>query len=329
MVEPALTDQGWRFGDSPGADRDTLNGATFLHEIYTLADLDYTGRATVPVLWDKQRRTIVNNESADILRMFSSGFGALVDDSVDLYPVDLRAGIDALNDEIYPKLNNGVYRAGFATTQLAYEEAFADVFAMLDALERRLAAQGPFLSGERPVETDVRLFVTAVRFDAAYNGLFKCNLRRLKDYVALSAWLKRMIEVPGLRDRQHRPYQARLLFDQSAQPQWNRSTGSRPFRPWPVRRGMSLSLVIFLHGVNANGADLAPLGNLWRGSLPQTYFAAPDAPFSSGYGYEWFSLDGVTPENRPGRVAAARQAFDKVLRKILSAHGLSGLSHCT
>ena len=207
VVEPTLTDQGWRFGDAPGADRDTtgadrdtLNGATYLHEIYTLADPGYTGRATVPVLWDTQRRTIVNNESADIMRMFNSGFGALADDSLDLYPADLREKIDALNDEIYPKLNNGVYRAGFATTQAAYEEAFAEVFAMLDALETRLAARGPFLFGERLVETDIRLFVTAIRFDAAYHGLFKCNLRRLKDYAALSAWLKRMIEVPGLRE---------------------------------------------------------------------------------------------------------------------------------
>ena len=200
VVEPTLTDQGWRFGDAPGADRDTLNGATYLHEIYTLADPGYSGRATVPVLWDKQRHAMVNNESADILRMLNSGFGALADDSLDLYPADLRAKIDALNDEIYPRLNNGVYRAGFATTQAAYEEAFAEVFATLDALDARLAAQGPFLFGERLVETDIRLFVTAIRFDAAYHGLFKCNLRRLKDYAALSAWLKRMIEVPGLRE---------------------------------------------------------------------------------------------------------------------------------
>jgi len=200
VVEPTLTDQGWRFGDAPGADRDTLNGATFLHEIYTKADPTYTGRATVPVLWDKQRRTIVNNESADILRMFNSGFGALADSSLDLYPEDLRAEIDALNDEIYPRLNNGVYRAGFATTQQAYDEAFADVFAMLDALERRLAAQGPLLFGTRLVETDIRLFVTLVRFDAAYHGLFKCNLRQIKDYDALSAWLRRMMAIPGLRE---------------------------------------------------------------------------------------------------------------------------------
>lgn len=200
VVEPALTDQGWRFGDYPGADFDTINGATFLHEIYTKADPHYTGRATVPVLWDKQRRTIVNNESADILRILNSGFGPLADGSVDLYPAALRKDIDALNDQIYPRLNNGVYRAGFATTQQAYEEAFAEVFGMLDELERKLATQGPFLFGARLVETDIRLFVTLVRFDAAYHGLFKCNLRPLKDYARLSAWLKHILAVPGVRE---------------------------------------------------------------------------------------------------------------------------------
>ncbi|WP_066765212.1 glutathione S-transferase family protein [Sphingobium sp. CCH11-B1] len=199
-VEPALTNQGWRFGDYPGADRDTLNGATYMHEIYTRADPNYTGRATVPVLWDKQRGTIVNNESADILRMFNSGFGELARQDVDLYPEDLRAAIDALSDKIYPVLNNGVYRAGFATTQLAYEEAFQDVFGMLDALERRLEKDGPFLFGERVTETDIRLFVTLVRFDAAYHGLFKCNLRRIADYPHLSTHLRAMLAVPGIRE---------------------------------------------------------------------------------------------------------------------------------
>jgi len=199
IVEPVLSDQGWRFGDYPGADRDALNGATYLHEIYTRADPRFTGRATVPVLWDKARKTIVNNESADILRMFNSGFGELADSSIDLYPPDLRADIDALNDRVYPRLNNGVYRAGFATTQLAYEEAFTDVFAMLDELESRLET-GPFLFGARPTEADIRVFVTLVRFDAAYYGLFKCNLRRIADYPNLSAYLSRMLAIPAIRD---------------------------------------------------------------------------------------------------------------------------------
>ena len=142
IAEPIMTSEGWRFGDLFGADRDTLNGATYLHEIYTRAEPHYTGRATVPVLWDKQRNTIVNNESADILRMFNSGFGKLANSSLDLYPADLAAEIDALNARLYSGLNNGVYRAGFATTQDAYEEAFRDVFATLDELEVRLGG-GP------------------------------------------------------------------------------------------------------------------------------------------------------------------------------------------
>lgn len=200
VVEPALSDQGWRFGDSPGSDRDTLNGATYMHEIYTRADPHYTGRATVPVLWDKQRKTIVNNESADILRMFNAGFGALASGEHDLYPQDLRAEIDALSERIYPSLNNGVYRAGFATTQIAYEEAFRDVFSTLDMLEERLEGKGPFLFGARLTETDIRLFVTLVRFDAAYYGLFKCNLRRIADYPALHTFMMRVLAVPGVRE---------------------------------------------------------------------------------------------------------------------------------
>ncbi|HSX75342.1 MAG TPA: glutathione S-transferase family protein [Shinella sp.] len=200
VVEPALTDQGWRFGDYPGANRDTLNGATYMHELYTRADPAFTGRATVPVLWDKRSKTIVNNESADIVRMLNSGFGALADESVNLYPEALRGEIDALNERIYPALNNGVYRAGFATTQVAYEEAFHGVFAMLDELEARLAAGGPFLTGAAFTEADIRLFVTLIRFDAAYHGLFKCNLRRLADYPALSAYTKRALDLPGVRE---------------------------------------------------------------------------------------------------------------------------------
>ena len=134
VVEPTLTDEGWRFGDYPGSNRDAVNGATYLHEIYTRADRHFTGRATVPVLWDKQRKTIVNDKSADIVRMINSGFGTLAGGAINLYPEELRAGIDALNDRVYPLLNHGVYRAGFATTQVAYDEAFADVFTMLDEL---------------------------------------------------------------------------------------------------------------------------------------------------------------------------------------------------
>ncbi len=199
VVEPFMTDQGWRFGDYPGATRDALNGATYLHELYTRAEPFYTGRATVPVLWDKQKRTIVNNESADIVRMLNDAFRDFSNNDLDLYPPDLRADIDTLNEPIYRKLNNGVYRAGFATTQQAYEEAFCDVFEMLDELERRLEGRS-FLFGDRLTETDIRLFVTLVRFDAAYHGLFKCNLRRLVDYRNLMAYLQRMLGIPGVSE---------------------------------------------------------------------------------------------------------------------------------
>ena len=198
IVEPALTDQGWQFGTYPGSTPDHLHGVTYMHEIYTKADPHITGRATVPVLWDKQTNTIVNNESADILRMLNSGFGALASGEYDLYPADLAQQIDALNDEIYPALNNGVYRAGFATTQVAYEEAYHGIFAMLDRLEARMERQGPFLFGNRLTETDIRLFVTLVRFDAAYHGLFKTNKKRIADYSHLQAHLEAILAVPGV-----------------------------------------------------------------------------------------------------------------------------------
>lgn len=199
VVEPWLLDEGWHFGDYPGADRDTLNQAEWLHQLYTRADAKFTGRATVPVLWDKQTHTIVNNESADIVRMFNSGFGELANQTLDLYPLPLRDEIDRLNAEIYPNLNNGVYRAGFATTQVSYEEAVSDVFRQLDKLESHLA-QRPFLCGEQLTEADIRLFVTLVRFDAAYHGLFKCNLRKLAEYTHLDRYLRQMLAYPGIRE---------------------------------------------------------------------------------------------------------------------------------
>ncbi|MBK4726024.1 glutathione S-transferase family protein [Pantoea agglomerans] len=200
VVEPQLTDEGWHFGDFPGADRDTLNHAEYLHQLYTRADDNFTGRATVPVLWDKKTGTIVSNESADIVRMFNSGFGALATQSVDLYPESLRAEIDALNAEIYPRLNNGVYRAGFATTAISYREAFNDVFGMLAELETRLSNSGPYLFDAVLTEADIRLFVTLIRFDVAYHGLFKCNLRQLRDFPALNAYLQRLLALPGVRE---------------------------------------------------------------------------------------------------------------------------------
>ena len=195
VVQPELTDQGWRFPE-----RDAATGATHVHEIYTRADPAINGRATVPVLWDTVRATIVNNESADILRMMSTGFGDLADPTVDLYPADCRDAINALSSRLYTDFNNGVYRAGFATTQEAYDEAVETVFATLDGLESRLQAGGPFLIGARFTEADIRLFVTLVRFDLAYHGLFKCNLRRIIDYPALQAYLQRVLALPGVRE---------------------------------------------------------------------------------------------------------------------------------
>ncbi len=197
IVEPILTKEGWRFGDYPGATADTVNDAIYMHSIYTRADPHYTGRATVPVLWDKVRQTIVNNESADILRMLTTGFEGLATKSIDLYPEEHRAGIDSFNDYIYPRLNNGVYRAGFATTQVAYEEAFYEVFGCLEEIEQRLEGRD-FLFGDHPTESDIRLFVTLVRFDVAYHGIFKCNRRRLADYANLRAYTRRMLDWPGV-----------------------------------------------------------------------------------------------------------------------------------
>jgi putative glutathione S-transferase len=195
VVEPALSDQGWRFPP----DGDLVNGAGYLHELYTLADAHYSGRATVPVLWDKQRRTVVNNESAEIIRMLNSAFDAFGDASVDLYPAPLRDEIDALNDETYEGLNNGVYRAGFATGQAAYEEAVAAVFDTLGALEHRLEGRD-YLVGGQLTEADIRVFVTLIRFDVAYFGAFKCNIRQLADYPNLWAYTRRIYHLPGIAE---------------------------------------------------------------------------------------------------------------------------------
>lgn len=200
ILAPLATDQGWRFGGFPGAQDDPLHGAAYLHQLYTHADPRYTGRATVPVLWDEARDTIVNNESADIVRMLNASFAAFAPETIDLYPEDLRGEIDALEAWLYDGFNNGVYRAGFATTQEAYLEAQEAVFATLERLEARLGAGGPFLFGDRFTEADIRLFVTAVRFDAAYHGLFRTNRRRLADHPAVSAHMARVLALPGVRE---------------------------------------------------------------------------------------------------------------------------------
>lgn len=200
VVNPRLTDQGWRFGGYPGADEDWLNHSRYLHELYARVDPQFTGRATVPVLWDKKRQTIVNNESADILRMLNSAFDDFGRHGPDLYPAELAADIDALNEYLYSDLNNGVYQAGFATTQEAYEEAYAKVFAALDRMEARLSDGRSFLFGDRLTETDIRLFVTLVRFDAAYHGLFKCNRNTLKEMRYLHSYTQRILALEGVTD---------------------------------------------------------------------------------------------------------------------------------
>lgn len=198
VVNPEMSAQGWRFGGHPGADDDPLFGATHLHELYTRADPSFTGRATVPVLWDMKRDVLVNNESADILRMLDSAFEALAPSDLRLYPADLAAEIDVLDARIYDRLNNGVYKAGFAISQAAYDEAVDGVFAMLDELEARLA--GDYLFGHRFTEADIRTFVTLIRFDTAYYGLFKTNRRQIRDYPRLSAYMARILRLPGVVD---------------------------------------------------------------------------------------------------------------------------------
>ena len=199
IVEPFLGEQGWAFGEFDGATPDHLFGFSYLHQVYTRADPRYSGRATVPVLWDKKRNVLVNNESADILRMLNGAFENLAPESLNLYPPGYEEKIDRMNSWLYKTLNNGVYRAGFASSQFAYEEAAREVFASLDRLEDLLGDGRKYLFGNRLTETDIRLFVTLVRFDAVYHGLFKTNLRRIRDYFFLQEYLERLLEFPGIR----------------------------------------------------------------------------------------------------------------------------------
>lgn len=198
VVNPLMLENGWELDE--GAD--PVNGARCLHQVYTLAKPDYTGRVTVPVLWDRQTRTIVNNESAEIIRMLNAAFDGLGAAGPDFYPEALRADIDEVNAFVYPAINNGVYRAGFATTQDAYEEGFDVLFAALDTLERRLAGQR-YLVGDRITEADWRLFTTLIRFDAVYYGHFKCNRQRLVDFPHLHAYVRELYQWPGVAATVH------------------------------------------------------------------------------------------------------------------------------
>ncbi|EGQ8511566.1 glutathione S-transferase family protein [Vibrio parahaemolyticus] len=194
VVCPDMLSQGWQMGLP-----EPLFGHTRMHQIYTQAKPDYTGRVTVPVLWDKKTNTIVSNESSEIIRMFNSAFNDLTGNHDDYYPEPLRGVIDEWNDYIYPNVNNGVYRCGFATSQEAYEEAFESLFSALDKIDAHLATHR-YLAGNRITEADWRLFTTLVRFDAVYVGHFKCNKQRIADYVNIQGYLKELYQIDGIAD---------------------------------------------------------------------------------------------------------------------------------
>jgi putative glutathione S-transferase len=195
IVDPIRDEKGWAFSDAP----DPIEGFRFLQEAYMQSEPTFEGRVTVPVLWDKQTQRIVNNESSELLRMLNRAFDAFTTSEIDLYPVALRGEIDELNSRIYDSINNGVYRAGFATTQEAYANAVASIFEMLEQLESRLESQR-FIVGPLPTEADWRLFTTLIRFDAVYFGHFKCNLRPIADMPNLWGYLRDLYQQPGVAE---------------------------------------------------------------------------------------------------------------------------------
>jgi len=202
LAQPGRHEQGWTYGDNPDFPDclpDHVNGFEHLHQAYTASNGGYTGKVTVPTLWDKQTNQVVNNESSEIIRMFNTAFDAFTNATEDYYPADLRAEIDAINDVIYPTINNGVYRAGFASSQEAYEEAVVAMFETLDDLEKRLGTQR-YLVGDRLTEADWRLWVTLIRFDACYVGAFKCNIRRIADYPNLTNYTRELYQIPGIAE---------------------------------------------------------------------------------------------------------------------------------
>src|SRR5688572_16453096 len=201
-VNSYMGEQGWTFAPGPETIADSVNRVEKLYELYTLADPKYSGRATIPILWDKHERTIVSNESAEIIRMLNSAFDEVGANHNDYYPEELRAEIDELNAFIYPNVNNGVYRAGFATAQEAYEEAATGLFAALERLEGRLATRR-YLTGARFTEADIRLFTTLIRFDPVYHGHFKCNRRRIVDYPNLWGFVRDVYQTGGIAETVH------------------------------------------------------------------------------------------------------------------------------
>jgi glutathionyl-hydroquinone reductase len=228
IVHPFMGENGWEFRNSDGATLDHLFGSQFLWQVYTKADAKYSGRVTVPVLWDKIQGTIVSNESSEIIRMFNSAFNPLTGNESDFYPQALRPEIDALNADIYDKVNNGVYKCGFATTQQAYEENFHPLFTTLDDLEKRLADRR-YLTGSSLTEADWRLFTTLLRFDAVYVGHFKCNLRRIADYPNLSGYLRDLYQVQGIAETVSMVHIKRHYYESH---KTINPTGVVPIGPW-------------------------------------------------------------------------------------------------
>lgn len=199
VVNPYMREHGWTFNDDEGVIQDPLFNAQYMHQIHTTADPEYTGRVTVPVLWDKQQNRFVSNESSEIIRMLNSAFDGVGAKPGDYYPEALRVEIDSINAEVYDNVNNGVYKSGFATTQEAYEQAVFPLFETLDALEQKLSKQR-YLVGDQITEADWRLFTTLVRFDAVYHGHFKCNLKQIEDYPHLSGYVRELHQWPGVAD---------------------------------------------------------------------------------------------------------------------------------
>lgn len=199
VVNPDMLDEGWTFEEYPGSTPDHLNHFNYLHQVYALAEPDYSGIVTVPVLWDKQQNTIVNNESSEIIRMFNSAFNAHTNNEYDYYPEALQKEIDEINKLIYHNINNGVYKCGFAQTQKAYERAFDKLFSNLDIIEERLS-HSRYLVGSQITESDWRLFPTLLRFDPVYVGHFKCNLKRIADYPQLSNYMRDLYQQPGIAE---------------------------------------------------------------------------------------------------------------------------------
>lgn len=199
VVHPEMLDNGWEFGDYPGATGDTLFNFEFAHQLYTKVDPDITTRVTVPILWDKKLNTIVNNESADIIRILNSDFNALTGNYDDYYPELLRSDIDEINELVYHSINNGVYKSGFATTQEAYEEAVNALFDALEEVETRLSSSR-YLVGDTLTEADWRLFTTLIRFDPVYHGHFKCNKKQISDYPNTFGYMKELYQVPGVAE---------------------------------------------------------------------------------------------------------------------------------